>query len=85
MSRYNALRGRSRQELTDLKRVVSRAQELAHKAQQTGDDGYLDGVALNLHSFYTGVERIFEGIAKEIDGSMPTGSDWHRSLLWRSE
>jgi hypothetical protein len=81
MSQYNALRGRMRQELTDLERVVSRAVELAQKAQQTGDDGYWDGVALNLHSFYTGAERIFEEIAKEIDRAMPSGSDWHRTLL----
>ncbi len=41
----------------------------------------LDGVALNLHGFYAGVERIFEEIAREIDGSLPAGPEWHRDLL----
>lgn len=38
-------------------------------------------MALNLHSYYTAIERIFEDIARTIDENIPTGSDWHRSLL----
>ena len=34
-----------------------------------------------LQSFYQGIEGIFERIAKRIDGSMPSSSDWHRQLL----
>jgi len=51
------------------------------KAQQTGDDGYLDGVALNLHSFYAGVEAGLEDIGRTIDGALPSGSNWHQNLL----
>jgi len=76
-----ALAGRIRQALADLERVVSRAEELIGKARRSGDDGYLDGVALNLHGFYSGVERIFEDIAREMEGSVPTGPDWHQDLL----
>jgi hypothetical protein len=54
---------------------------LSEKAQKTGDDGYWDAVALNLHGFYGGVERIFEDIARTIDGSIPSGAEWHQSLL----
>lgn len=43
MSEYAALAGRVRQALADLEHVVRRAEELMRKAQQTGDDGYLDG------------------------------------------
>jgi len=78
---YAALAGRIREELVELKRVVDRAEMLMSKAQHTGDDGYLDGVALNLHGFYAGIERIFVSIARNVDGSVPSGSDWHRDLL----
>ena len=78
---YAALVGRIRQSLVDLERVVSRAELLMDKMRRTGDDGYLDGVALNLHGFYAGVERVFEDIAREIEGTVPTGPDWHQDLL----
>ena len=34
-----------------------------------------------LHDFYTGIEKIFEDIAKEIDRRMPAGEEWHSELL----
>ncbi len=43
-----ALAGRIRESLAELEQVIQRAEELAAKAQRTGDDGYWDGVALNL-------------------------------------
>ncbi|RME46581.1 MAG: hypothetical protein D6791_07905 [Chloroflexi bacterium] len=81
MTEYSALAGRIRQAYSDLERVVERAEELLGKARRTGDDGYLDGVALNLHGFYAGVERIFEDIARAMEEGVPTGPDWHRDLL----
>ena len=72
---------RIRQALTDLERVVSRAEQLRDKAIRTGDDGYWDGVALNLHGFYAGIESIFEDIAQVVDDNIPSGPDWHRRLL----
>ncbi len=81
MTSYAALTGRISQQKEDLETVVSRAESLMEKARRTGDDGYLDGVALNLHSFYTGVESIFEDIARNLDGEIPKGSDWHKQLL----
>jgi len=44
-----ALVGRISQWLVDLERLVARAEILHDKAKGSGDDGYLDGVALNLH------------------------------------
>jgi len=38
-------------------------------------------LALNLHGFYSGVERIFEGVAREMDGGLPGGPTWHHDLL----
>ena len=34
-----------------------------------------------LHDFYTGIEKILESIAKEIDRRLPTGEEWHSELL----
>jgi hypothetical protein len=38
-------------------------------------------VALNLHGFYAGVERLLEMVTREIDGAVPQGADWHREIL----
>ena len=45
---------------------------------QTCDDGFFDGVALNLHGFYSGIERTFEDIARTMERSKPKGvdADW---------
>ncbi len=81
MKLYAALIGRVRRALSDLERVVDRAEELVEKASRTGDSGYLDGAALNLHSFSAGVERIFEDIAREMEEEIPGGPNWHQGLL----
>lgn len=44
---------------------------------------FYENLALKLHNFYTGCERIFRTVATELDGSMPEGFDWHRRLLER--
>src|SRR3990172_4067153 len=36
---------------------------------------------LNLNSFYTGLERILELVATEVDQALPTGPNWHQELL----
>ncbi len=73
--------GRIEQSLEDLEAIVSRAETLADKYRVSLDDGYLDGVALNLHTFYSAIERIFEDIARTMDADVPSGPDWHRDLL----
>lgn len=81
MSEQTSLAGRIRGYLDELAKVVDRAILLSEKALKSGDDGYWDGVALNLHSYYSGAERIFEDIARTIDGNIPSGPDWHIGLL----
>jgi len=44
-------------------------------------DVYLDSVALNLHSFYSGVEKLFQLIATHLDNNLPTSKNWHQELL----
>ncbi len=72
---------RIRSELRELRRLVRRAQEAWNRAERTGDDLYLDSVALNLHAFYDGLEGLFEAISKRIDGAAPGGPNWHAALL----
>ncbi|MEA4906187.1 MAG: hypothetical protein VB089_01120 [Anaerolineaceae bacterium] len=83
MMEYRSLAGRIREYLTDVDRVVERAIRFAAEANQTGDEAYWDAVALNLHSYYSGVERILEDVARTIDGSIPEGPDWHQRLLFQ--
>lgn len=67
--------------LKDVEKSIQRVRLLMKKAIQTNDDGYWDGVALNLHAFYTGLEHIFEDIARTVEQSAPARKDWHADLL----
>lgn len=81
MANYLALSARIRKELQELDRVVERCLDIWKQSEASGDDRYLDGVALNLQSFYTGLERIFELVVSEIDQDRPVGLNWHQALL----
>lgn len=80
---YQQLVERIRGEVPDLERVVQRARRVWPQAQKVSgeQDAYLDSVALNLHSFYSGLERLFELIARHVDRTLPTSETWHRDLL----
>jgi hypothetical protein len=75
------LAARIRTDLSELTLLVARAKQGWERAEKKDDDYYLDGVALNLHGFYSGLEKIFEKIAATIDGSVPTAVNWHQELL----
>ena len=68
-------------ELKELSILVERIREGWERSKLKSDDYYLDGVALNLHGFYSGLERIFEKTASLIDGNVPTGANWHQELI----
>lgn len=74
---------RIRAELGSLESVVRRAADiLGRLASSPGDEEYLlAAAALDLHGFYTGIERLFTAIASDVDGARPTGLAWHRNLL----
>ncbi|RPI88493.1 MAG: hypothetical protein EHM41_01060 [Chloroflexi bacterium] len=80
---YAVIRGRISQELENLDRVVKRAELSMKKAQSDPLDAdlFYDSVALNLHDFYAGLERLFQYIAVNVDKLVPSGSEWHRELL----
>ena len=75
------LSARINSELFEIKLVVERTVQAWDKATRHNDDFYLDSVALKLHAFYSGLERIFEKLASTIDGSVPTAANWHQELL----
>ena len=82
IGRYAVLAGRIRQDLHELERVVTRVERAVQARHRSADeDLFLDSAALNLHDFYTGLERILTHIASTVDQSVPSGSDWHRELL----
>jgi hypothetical protein len=44
---------------------------------------FYENLALKLHNFYNGCERIFQIVATELNSGLPEGDDWHRRLLER--
>ena len=80
---YLELSQRMRGELADLEVSIQKARKSWESAKKAGGDrdAYLDSVALNLHAFYSGLEKLFELIARHVDGSFPQGPSWHRDLL----
>jgi hypothetical protein len=83
--RYQSLIERMRGEVADLDQIVERARQGWSVVEKAPAEryAYVDSVALNLHSFYSGLERLFELIAKRVDGNLPDGETWHRDLLQR--
>jgi hypothetical protein len=81
--RYQVYRQRIVIEFAQIKRAAKKAQNAhAFAARGGADESYfVDATALNLHGFYNGIERLFEWLANEFDGTVPTGSAWHRDLL----
>lgn len=79
---YEELTARIHGEMPDLERLVQRALRAWEQVQEVPDEqAFLDSVALNLHGFYSGLERLFELMARHVDGTLPAGETWHRDLL----
>ena len=83
IARYRVLSRRIQLELEELERTQAAIQRhwLTARKTATDHDAYLNSVALNLHSFYSALERIFELIAQELDGGVLGGDAWHTELL----
>lgn len=77
----DALADRILSELSELSALTDRVRRAWEMVVSRNDDFYLDSVALNLHGYYSGLERIFERIASSIDGNIPAGANWHQELL----
>ena len=74
---------RIRSETDTLDEIAGRAAASWQKSIFAPDEpAYLDSVALNLHGLDSGIERLFELIARHVDGKVPDGATWHRDLLY---
>jgi hypothetical protein len=80
---YEEIADRIRGQVTDLEHLVQRVLMAWSHGTSSQDDKEisLDSVALNLHGFYSGLERLFELISRHVDQSVPAGEMWHRELL----
>jgi hypothetical protein len=67
--RYRLLAARIRTELRSLERSVDQAEgALARAEQRPADQSYFAAaVAFELHSFYAGLERLFEVIGNDVE------------------
>lgn len=70
-------------ELESLERVAAdigkvRSEMERHPAMK---EVYEESLALKLHNFYTGCERIFHTIADDMNGGAPSSFEWHKRLL----
>ena len=83
ISRHIVSAERIRSELENIEEVVTRVRRAveASEGDSINSDLYWDAIALNLHDFYTGLERLLRHIAAEIDGHVPAGTEWHQELL----
>ena len=74
-----------RRECLELDRLVDLCINRYHRrdefARQGEEDILSDSLAMCIHSFYTGIERIFKAIIREVDGVNSSGPEWHRNLL----
>jgi hypothetical protein len=67
-------------ELDNIKRLQQRVKKAWDKSRKTGDDLFLDSVALNLQSYYAAIENVFTHIAGNVDKKIPHGVGWHKDL-----
>ena len=69
-------------ELNEINMLLDRSGNLL-KVDPDGDPTFERLAALSqvLISFYTGLERIFERVARRIDHLLPQGERWHTDLL----
>lgn len=72
-------------ELDHLERLKEDIERVFREASKQKDflDVFYESLALKLHNFYTGCERIFQIIASELNGALPSSYDWHKRLLER--
>lgn len=82
MSQFAVLSGYIQQKTQELAQEYAYAMKQAQQAKATNIDAYWIAAGFGLQGFYTGLEKIFEQIARRVDGSPVEHSDrWHQELL----
>lgn len=84
-SPFQEIADRIRSEIKDLEQLVKKVEQTWTHVHTVPEDQdvYLDSAALNLHGFYSVLERLFELVARHVDQELPTGESWHRELLFQ--
>lgn len=57
--------------------IEKRLKALRQKTDPEDFSAYVESLAINLHSFYEGVETIFEKVTDFTGEDKPSGSEWH--------
>lgn len=82
MTNHAVLIGRIQRELKDIDAQYLQTRSQIEVARSTGQNAYWMAVSLGLHGIYTGLEKIFEQIARSVDGDLNKSSErWHKELL----
>lgn len=63
--------------------IEKRLKALNTKSETEDFSAYIESLALNLHSFYEGIESLFERITDFTGEEKPSGPEWHMELLER--
>lgn len=82
--KFILLKHQIEEELAELTRVVNKIERMYDIVKQGKAEDlsvYTDSLALNLHGFYSGIEKILETIVEKTGEGRPEGGKWHRELL----
>lgn len=84
---YLLIRQYIEKELFNISQVVSRIFKVDQRISANTEDRdfFIGDLALELHSFYSGLEKIWERIANDLDKNPPTSKAWHKDLLLQME
>jgi len=80
---FASLRADIGRELAALDRVEGQGKELLARMPEQPTFVEIRTSGSLLHDFYTGIEKIFQRIALEMEGGLPAGFEWHVELLLR--
>ncbi len=72
---------RVRKELLNLEKLVREIKDITRMRELKIESVRVRACASILHDFYSGIEKIFINIAREIDQAVPKSEGWHRQLL----
>lgn len=78
---YLALKIRLEDEIATIARVINILQEALAQANTASPILLTPALASYTENFYSGCEKLAERIAVELDGGLPSGSNWHEQLL----
>ncbi len=82
VARYAVLIARIKREIADIEAQYEQTRSQIEVARETDQNAYWMAVSLGLHGIYSGLEKIFEQIARNVDSSLNKQSErWHKDLL----